>query len=341
MADVISSIGTGGGRDYTTVQEWHDDWNGAAGGAGNVAIGELYADSDFTAGGVFTDTTPDNAILRCADGHECEGVEDNGVRFLMGSDAVLFDIQTSIVVEVIGIEVDANGHVDDSGANSGIFALSGAEHVVQRVMIHNASASGFNEGVTGIGVGFNDDAIIARCAIYDFSVSGGGSGNNSYGIFCNGSGTIVDIESCTIYQIGASNVANAIAFGNSAGGSATNNTAVAGCSDDCVTGSAPIGESDGNASDDSTITGETDPPIIESTTDTWVSDTDPFDLHLKAGSTLIDVAGVLHAKALLDITLFDVANDGDNDPDIGAYEFQAAPVGFTGRSAILGGGMFA
>lgn len=55
----------------------------------------------------------------------------------------------------------------------------------------------------------------------------------------------------------------------------------------------------------------------------YEADSSPYDLNLAVGAESIDAADALDAAAVLDITLFDVTNDGDNDPDVGAYEFQA------------------
>src|SRR5262245_3917554 len=73
--DVISSIGSGGGRDYSTLQAWEDACPSNLVSDDKRWIGECYNDSEFTGSGTlltFGGTTTDSTryiILRCATGH--------------------------------------------------------------------------------------------------------------------------------------------------------------------------------------------------------------------------------------------------------------------------------
>lgn len=52
MALIVNSIGSAGGRDYSTIQSWHDAIPSNVVASGNSYQGECYNDSEFAVGGV-------------------------------------------------------------------------------------------------------------------------------------------------------------------------------------------------------------------------------------------------------------------------------------------------
>ena len=111
MATVTKTIGTAGGRDYSTVTAWEADLgNVGIYSSGDDAIGECYNDSVFTARVTFAQSTvPFNTVtLRPASGERHDGTIGTGVEFDWDNIAgqVLGDLNTTGYATIEGIVFD-------------------------------------------------------------------------------------------------------------------------------------------------------------------------------------------------------------------------------------------
>lgn len=157
MAVVRSTIGTTG-RDYSTIQAWEDDIPADCVTAGNTYIGDLYADSEFTAAGVICNMTGHTTsplyqiILRAADGESFVDHADvrtnalaydaaNGVAIRNTASfagCISVGSTTHVIIERIQFKGDTSTHYDFIGSNFGSAGLC---------RIHNCVFYGQNEFV--------------------------------------------------------------------------------------------------------------------------------------------------------------------------------------------------
>jgi len=84
MATVTKTIGSAGGRDYSTITAWEADLtNAGVYGSGDDAVGECYKDSTFDEAFTIDDTSftrVDSIKLKAASGQEHDGTPDSGVK---------------------------------------------------------------------------------------------------------------------------------------------------------------------------------------------------------------------------------------------------------------------
>jgi hypothetical protein len=81
MATNISSIGSEVSRDYSTISGWESATDNDLVTAGDIEVGEMYADSDFAGNFGFTGATTDSSnyrILRAASGHRYDIADGSG-----------------------------------------------------------------------------------------------------------------------------------------------------------------------------------------------------------------------------------------------------------------------
>jgi len=107
---IIKSIGSGGGRDYTTAAAWEADTDNDLVAADQIQVGELYDDADFTLsadlniGGATVDATRFR-ILRAVAGQEYNPLNDSGVWFRnAGSNFAITLQEANAQLKGIGIE---------------------------------------------------------------------------------------------------------------------------------------------------------------------------------------------------------------------------------------------
>jgi hypothetical protein len=132
MAVVTKSIGDGVApeRDYDTIVTWEAALGGAAGGAGNDAIGEGYNDSAFDETVLINDATPDTVNLSVASGERHDGTAGSGTRIVRtGNGTVITLGVVAPTVRVEWWEVDINGNNVNSGAGIEQPALSNTLYV--------------------------------------------------------------------------------------------------------------------------------------------------------------------------------------------------------------------
>ena len=111
MATVIKTIGTGGGRDFSTVTLWENDLtNTATYSNGDDAIGECYNDSVFTDRVTFAQSTIafNTVTLRPASGERHDGTIGTGVELDWDSIAgqILGNLNTTGYATIEGIVFD-------------------------------------------------------------------------------------------------------------------------------------------------------------------------------------------------------------------------------------------
>lgn len=304
MATITKSIGTDVTRDYSTITGWEAALGGAAGGAGNDAVGEMYNDSAFDEEVVINDITPDSIVLSVASGERHDGTAGSGARIVLsfgGSGEAAVQIAADLPVVVEWIEVDGNnaGQITDgfrcfngSTTNTGTFK----QCIAHDIDANNADLAAFN-GDSGL-------TNILNCIGYDvISTNGLGYGcEESTGVTVNYLNNTMHNNKTAGFN-GANVVQNCIGTDNGTD----------------FTGS-PSTE-DHNISSDTTASG-TGSLISKTAANQFVS-LSPVDLHLKSGADAIDAGtdlGTTPTGVNIDIDGRDRDSEGDTW-DIGAHEF--------------------
>ena len=83
MTTVTKTIGSAGGRDYSTITAWEADLGGSSYSSGDDAVGECYNDSTFDESFTIDDgsfSKVDTIKLKAASGQEHDGTPDSGVK---------------------------------------------------------------------------------------------------------------------------------------------------------------------------------------------------------------------------------------------------------------------
>lgn len=339
MADVVKSIGTAG-RDYSTVTLWEADLDNASiYASGDVAIGEMYNDSNFdesvTINGGGT-VGLSGRILRPAAGHRHNGTPGTGVRFVMTNNAgrvIAIGINATVID---GIEVDYNGGFQ-AVANA-IVIGTGASATApmsrfQRCFAHNivgTQATSSGRRVFAIDNGFG---IIQNCAAWNVQLT-----NTNTGVFgafhtANSSGNQ------RIYNCTAVNVRRHSGSGVGRGLSQTTNNIMSNCVGASITGTTSgtkrafqasttttisYSLSDDDSADDAVT--NTGAIINANFADLFVSNVSGAeDLNLKAGSPAIGMAFDRGNTDDIHLSLNGVDRDADGGTwDMGAYEYVAS-----------------
>jgi len=205
---IIKSIGSGGGRDYTTAAAWEADTDNDLVAADQIQVGELYDDADFTLsadlniGGATVDATRFR-ILRAVAGQGYNPLNDSGVWFRnAGSNFAITLQEANAQLKGIGIENTYTATVTTwcirgSGVGNLIERCYGemALHSVAGgpgkifdtattgVIFRNCIAVGSNGGSAGASVGFNSgtNCEFYNCIAWGIKVTGGiGQGFSDY-----------------------------------------------------------------------------------------------------------------------------------------------------------------
>lgn len=178
---VTKTIGSGGGRDYSTISAWEADTDNDLVAADQQQVGELYDDSDFSLGSdqQFGGSTVDatrNRILRAAAGQHYNPVLDVGVWVTNGGNNRALDVRESyFTLSGIGFENTYNNIISTFCFNI-IVGITGA--LIERCYGELALATG-TAPVFSAGSG-----TIRNCIAVG---SNGGSGGASTGFSLVGS----------------------------------------------------------------------------------------------------------------------------------------------------------
>lgn len=318
MANITKTIGTTG-RDYTTIALWEADLDlGSIYAAEDNAIGEMYDDSDFTAGATINGGGSiglTSVKLTVASGQRFLGVLNGGVRVL-GAVGLTVS-RTNTTVEYLEWNLN-NGNIQIPFH----LGASNAGNVVRYCAIHNLLRSGdihviriqnnvqvHNNWIFNIRNSFGGFIVLAGIA----RVTGG-----TPGIYNN---TIHDLDSTNSVASGG-NVNGFLV----AAGTVKNNIAT-----DCDKISASVTDADfnitgttenNNAASDTSISGTGDLQSLSSVNQ-YVSNASPYDLSVKNSSANIVDAGVdlVTTPTGVNIDIKGRDRDVQNDTwDIGAHE---------------------
>jgi hypothetical protein len=330
MTDYNSSIGVGGGFDYSSPEAWeageqiaHDPL-----GVGDRVIGNVTGDvpcAGLVLGGW---TAPDNSrklILQAADGQKHTGKRGTGAR-IQASINVIMNGNTQAAgapsIDLIGLEFDSNGTsnchmikwVGDSGAVDRITTIdscifysndSGSWGVAEgaallrtnsRCLVTNTIFDTIERGVDGNGANPEDHVEVSFCTAYD---CGGGYGTG-YGYL-----------RCLL----------------------TNCIAMSCSGQDFF---SPETGSNYLVSSDTTANVVTNYAINKTSYSSYFTDPANGDFSLlDATNTTMGLAGTTIAGITVDI----VETTRDSPPDVGAFEFPNGGDTGTTRGPFLGGGV--
>lgn len=333
MATVTSSIGTSS-RDYSTITSWEGDLdNGGVYSSGDDAVGECYNDSAFDEnvtinGGGTVGLNSVTLTVPSAERHD--GTEGTGARNVSSANKATILVDFSIDCEVSWLEIDGIENLDAGGS---IRVDDTSDTCIVRNMIFHDC----HDNVTSVRVvwGSRDSVDFCNCFIYN--VKGTSTSVTTLAIqnsnlsaktvrFLNITahdfeainGSSNDIE---MYQTTATGVD--ITIKNCIGTDIANSGAGAAA---CYTGTQDTANN--NLSSDATAPG-TSPQTSKASSDQFVSNSSPYDLHLKTGADAIDNGADLGTTP--DGVQYDIDNrdrDANGDTwDIGADELVAAASG--------------
>jgi len=355
MATITKSIGTTG-RDYSTVTLWEADLDDdLTYDAGDDAIGEMYADSNFNEAVILTggSTIGLASIKLSVEVNERhDGTAGTGAAIVQSS-------STYFMIENVGIpstfewfEVDNNGYGVGGNNNACLEIEGNTSHVLSYLILHDVVTP--NDASAGILIGTVSSADVFRNIIYDIE----NQSTDAADVFGINTSTenVAGVYNNTVHNIvnndGSGNATN-INYGDFATTNIKNNIATSpgGTSSGTKSCYAPASPAsavvDYNLASDNTDSGANsigaDDGVVAA--NQFVSTTGGSeDLHLKSGADAID-AGVdlvtTPTGVNIDIDGRDINAEGDTW-DIGADEFVAAPPSgwdLKGGLAMMGVGL--
>lgn len=332
MGIVTKSIGSAGGRDYSTVQAWEDALPANLVTDGNSQVGECYADSEFvvngtvlTIGGETTDASH-TITLQCAAGQSFDANASRQTNALKynASNGVALRSTAIYNSNVIDTGTVGNVFIDGlqmSGASLNGFATLNASlqtsahpRVTNSIMLCNSNASGV------FGVSLANCLVIQRGAAQGVGlVNHGGSKVVNTTIVRPSDISAASSGISTSPYVDAFTVKNVAIFGFSTG----------------VTDPSTAGVGSNNATDLSAVGVGTSNQVSKTFTAQFVGTLDASqDFKVLAGAALID-------NGVTDTTDIPSATDivGTSRPqstawDIGCWEY-VFPVAAAGASTMM------
>ena len=366
MATVTKSIGTSS-RDYSTIALWDADLDESSiYSSGDTAVGECYADSDFTGNGETTINGGgtiglDTITLTAASGERNDGSANTGVRLLRTSGS-----QSDVIVFAVG--VNNSGQVEWLEIDAGRLAVQVLIHIgyktgVQKCLLHGGRWSGGNQSTAGI-LGSTKNCWICNNIVYDIVMDNGTSGarmiagiwqgendwtmitsNTVYGITLTGTGSLYYENVWGIYSY--SGIQYQRIWNNIAMGTTNLSGEVRVTADFDAQAGAIWYASDKNLSSDTTAPGSTT-YHSETASDIFLSITGGSeDLHLKSGTNAvgngkdsgqsIEVVGktMPFSPYTWEIGIGGYDREAADAWDIGAAQFVASAAAQTGKSFLL------
>jgi len=340
MATETRSIGSGGGRDYSTIAAWDADLDNATEYPSNPDIvGELYNDASFP-NDYFdiincTTSNPTSITLRPATGEGHDGTEGTGARIVMTADYTAnIGIYSDPGTVIDGLEIDGGGFHASSGDRIGFECnATTVGSIVKNCMVHDGGDPAETTSLAGF-IAFDSASMRAtwqNCLAYELVKNAGGS-RVGIGFNANHTGVApVDAYFCTVHNIVtaiSTDNTHGFRFGNNAAKEIKNCISI-GVSNADFTVGASCDESH-NMSSDATAAG-TGSLTTKTAANTFVATGASPDYHLKAGNEAED-AGTPITGITTDV-------DGDTrdvtTPDMGWDEFVAAGGG--GFTKVING----
>lgn len=338
-ATITKSIGTAS-RDFSTMTLWEANLDDdPTYDAGDIAVGECYADSDFTEGllingGGTIGLSSIKLTVPSAERHD--GTSGTGV---VDKPAVIADIEIDGTVTTVieWLEVDGGGLEHAANTAEGLVYLGDAtqNHGFANLIVHDVSGNDA-EVLICITQGSQAGANILDCIAYDVLVTTVTAGQDAIGIIATSvGGRNWNISNNTVHKI-TRNTGDGkgvgIQFPDDAGSEVQNNisTDASGTSSGTIASYNPSSVSNATvshnlASDDSdTGTGSIGANDGVLTANLFVSTVDGSeDLHLKSGANAIDVGtDLVTTPTGVNIDIDGRDRDAQGDTwDMGADEF--------------------
>ena len=326
MATITKSIGTDT-RDYSTITAWEAALGGAAGGAGNDAVGECYADSDFDESLDVNDATPNSITLKPADGEMHDGTANTGVRIIGSSDNYQFDADCGYIL-VDGLEFDMNG--TSKYATYQINLQTGPVYF-NRCIVHDAIMGNGSYQI----IKMSDDNYASNCIFYDFVHTGASTYTLSVLNLDYATASDNQIYNCTVDRASSGNLCYGLSGRWTNAGRKCINTAITNIT---ATNTAECFHPNSNwvitnnLDDDSTLPDSDGNLLGKEADDQYVSRVDGSeDYHLKAGADAINAGtdlGTTPTGVNIDINGFDRDASG-RTWDIGVHEYIGSPPTFS------------
>ena len=338
MVDVVRTIGGDVARDYATIDDWASDLDtGTIYNPGDVAIGEMYDDGDFSVianilvnGG---STLGLGGIkLRAAPGQAHGGILNGGVRLLVtgGSGYNVLTVQpANINFEIDDLEINCGGRdmlrgfyfAKGTGGNS-------TSDTARRLIAGNSSGVKVREAIFNINrsLGGAFQFYITNCLTYDFHQL---VNNDTRGIYGTGAtNRCTRIANCTSWDITSAGTGDiegiAISEGLSDTGWIKNNISTDSAGTTATDFAAPgLTITNNNVSSDASAPGPGS--VINALSSDIHVDPAGGDFSLKPGSPAIGIGEDLGTvrESHIDITGF--ARPSPGAWDAGAYADQGAP----------------
>ncbi|MBI2029039.1 right-handed parallel beta-helix repeat-containing protein [Candidatus Gottesmanbacteria bacterium] len=323
VTTVTKTIGSAGGRDYSTITLWEDGEDGDLVTLDEIHKGEAYKDSDFdeqiTIDGSTTDATR-YMWLTAASGQQHNGTAGTGVTIKpttssanCGSNhCILIISDANTIVEWMEVTENITAGTNLTGFGINYLAGSGGS-IVRNNIVHDIDWRQVNRGIMQ---DISVDCTIINNIIYDIEHQTGGGGRglqlwNTATTTCSVYNNTVHSNTVHGFNIqggtgGTQNVKNNIATDNTtADFTFPSNTATLNCSNNL--------SSDATADD----AGCTSAQISKSSADQFVSITGGSEnLHLKTGADAIDNGTDLSGTFTNDI-------DNDTRPNGAAWDIGA------------------
>lgn len=344
MADVIRTIGTGGGRDYSSPAAWAAAVAAGTGlAAGDVAIGECYNDAGFALSSTLTITGSSVAlagmVLRPAAGHYHDGTPGTGVRFAAFANLtqIIEVADPAFAFQIDGIEIDGLTYSCSRGIRLGTSSRD-VDTVVSRCLIHNINGSGNANDRAGIHSGVRRSFRVSNNIVFDCSSASSNAGHHSGGIMLDSTSNLgVErfVRNNTVHNItrtGPASMGSGIVAGiyvvdlstmnfrNNLVTTVTGPTGTKGCIHPSTFAAATHGynaTSDSTASGTGSLTG-----VVPG--DTYLNSA-AGNLLLKAGAVVIDAGVDVGTTGVGHIDILGRDRDANGDTwDIGAHEYVAA-----------------
>lgn len=293
MGSIVKSIGTGGGRDYSTVTSWEADLDSGAYASGDDAFGQMYNDSAFNEavtidGGA---TVGLNSItLQGASGQRHTGIAGTGARFVQSSaKAIVINVALTGGVTFEWLEVNFGGF-QNTHSLSVNYSSTTAKARIRHNLIHDgAGPSGAGNAVRTL----NATADVIGNVIYNFAAISGSSAYN--GIDAGATNRTRTVIGNTVYNItkAGSGAVNGISEFDVASHTCRNNAvfntggATSGTKSDFNVASTSLLTASNNCSSDGTAFGSSALTSKVASNQFVSLSGGSEDFHLKAGADLI------------------------------------------------------
>ncbi len=325
MADVTSSIGTGG--DYTTIQAWETAKNGDLVTDTERQIGEMKSEA-FGAGATINGSTTNSSFymwLRAVSGAEFDHTDGTGARVVITGSASILNLVTiqDDNVRVGGSEGASSGSIgfkyvttnSDASFSNALRITASSDCLISQLVCYESSTAGIATGFRVESSGSGN--VFTNCLIYDLSTTDVTNARDVIAFNDDVGSTAVSFINCVVHNLDATGGDDAFGFfqGNMfncyAGGLAAN---------DVTTGYVIPVAGDYNGADDTSTSVFTNNLQSKAASNQFVSVTGGSeDYHLKTGADCIDAGNDAHTND------FDIDGSfaGTRD-DIGIHEFVAA-----------------